>query len=51
MTVSAEDVRKMARQYLRPEEMVTLVVGNWPQRPRSVRTLPSRDPLSLEPVN
>jgi len=50
MAVSADDVRRAARQSLRPEEMVTLVVGNWPERPRDVRMLPLRDPLSLEPV-
>lgn len=63
--VTAEEVRAAAREVLRPEEMVMLVVGVWddigPGDPEgrasmaellggSVTHLPQRDPLTLEPT-
>lgn len=63
--VTAEDVRAAAREVLRPEDMVMLVVGVWediePGDPEGrasmaeilggrVTHLPQRDPLTLEPV-
>jgi predicted Zn-dependent peptidase len=63
--VDAEDVRRVAREYLKPERMVMLMVGRWDEiRPgdedgrasmeafgaESAVELPLRDPLTLEPV-
>ncbi len=64
--VTAEAVREAARKYLRPEEMVMLVVGVFgdvaPGDPEGrssldalfggkITHLPERDPLTLEPVS
>lgn len=53
--VSAAEVQSIARTYLRPEGLVTLVVGSRPpagaanaERPAPVHLLPLRDPVSLE---
>ena len=63
--VRAQDVQRVARQYLRPDEMIFLVVGNWadisagdPDRRASFEELvkgtperlPLRDPLTLKPI-
>jgi zinc protease len=63
--VTAERVLDVARRYLKPEELVTLVVGKWeeiaPGDPQGrakmeqfgggkVVHLPLRDPLTLEPL-
>lgn len=63
--VSAEDVRAVAEKFLRPDEMVILLVGKWgeiepgdPARRASMRDfyqgavvhLPLLDPLTLEPL-
>jgi predicted Zn-dependent peptidase len=62
--VTAADVQRVARQYLKPEEMAFLVVGKWadiekgdPDGKASMQqffggkatTLPMRDPLTLQP--
>ncbi len=64
-TVTAEDVRNAARKFLRPDDMVMLVVGVFddiaPGDPEGrsrldalldgrITRLPARDPLTLEPV-
>jgi predicted Zn-dependent peptidase len=53
--VSAAEVQRIARTYLRPEEMVRLVVGSWPpagpaagQQLGAYHLLPLRDPVNLE---
>ncbi len=63
--VRIEDVQRVAKQYLHPEEMIFLVVGNWadisagdPDRPVNLGDLiegepielPLRDPLTLQPI-
>ena len=63
--VDAEDVLRVARRYLRPDELVVLVVGNWEEIAPGdaerratmaqfdggrVEHLPLRDPLTLEPL-
>ena len=63
--VTAEDVQRVASQYLHPDQMILLVVGDWEaiaagdlDRPVSFRELanqapkriPLRDPLTLQPL-
>lgn len=63
--VTAEDVRRVARQYLKPDQVVFLVVGKWDEIAKGdasgrasmndffggeVTHLPLRDPLTLEPL-
>lgn len=57
--VTPDDVRRVARRYLHPEELVIVAVGPWEAAgaslrrlagERSVRRLPIRDPLTLEPL-
>jgi len=63
--VTAEDVQRVARQYLKPGEMAYLVVGRWADIEKGdpggkatmkqfydgkVTHLPLRDPLTLEPM-
>jgi predicted Zn-dependent peptidase len=63
--VTAADVLRAAQEYLRPDELVMLVVGKWaeiaPGDPEgraamaqfsggAVTLLPARDPLTLEPL-
>jgi zinc protease len=63
--VTAEQVLAAAREHLKPEQLVTLIVGKWqeiaPGDPQGratmaqfaggkVEKLPQRDPLTLEPV-
>jgi predicted Zn-dependent peptidase len=64
-SVTAEDVLRVARRYLVPDEMIVLVVGPWDEikdgdlegRARMsdffegrVTHLPMRDPLTLKPI-
>ncbi len=64
-SVSREDIQRVAQQYLDPDQMAILVVGNWEKiapgdlEKRAqmdeffdgrVTHLPSRDPITLEPV-
>jgi len=64
-SVTADDVIRVARKYLVPEEMIVLIVGPWDEiregdlegRARmsdffegKVTHLPMRDPLTLEPI-
>ena len=64
-SITAEDVRRVAQGYLKPDEVVFLVVGKWDEiEPGdaedrasmmeffggAVEHLPLRDPLSLEPL-
>ena len=63
--VTAEEVRRVAREHLNPEQMAILVVGNWEEIAAGdldgratmadffdgeVTHLPLRDPLTLEPL-
>jgi zinc protease len=63
--VTAADVARVAQRYLRPEELVMLVVGKWEEIAPGdaegratmeqfaggrVERLPLRDPLTLEPI-
>jgi predicted Zn-dependent peptidase len=63
--VTAEDVRRVARNYLRPDAVTFLVVGRWAEIEKGdaggkakmseffegkVAHLPLRDPLTLEPM-
>ncbi len=63
--VSADDILRAAKKYLKPEEMVFLVVGDWAEVEKgdadgratmgqffggNANMLPERDPVTLEPV-
>ena len=63
--VTADDVRRVAQEYLKPDEVVFLLVGKWdeiakgdPERRATMNNffggkvihLPLRDPLTLEPL-
>ena len=63
--VTAADITRVARRYLRPEDMAILVVGQWDEiapgdlegradmsafSGGAVTHLPLRDPLTLEPI-
>lgn len=65
-SVTPEDIQRVAKEYLHPEKMVTLIVGRWeevvegdPDGRASMTALgaddavrlPLRDPLTLEPLS
>jgi predicted Zn-dependent peptidase len=63
--ITADDVRRVAQKWIRPDDMSILIVGNWDDIARGdvdgradissffggeVQHLPLRDPLTLEPI-
>ena len=63
--VTAQDVQRVAREYLRPDEMAIMVVGNWEEiaigdhagrasmqdfNNGQRKKIPLRDPLTMQPI-